>query len=305
MKTTCIFVITLLIIFIVACKTIFPVQKIDYDTSFTPDQLREGRKLVISMCGPCHYNPETKKLTGVQQYDLPKIAGKVYSRNITQDPEKGIADYTDGEIAYLIRTGISKTGRLMPYMQRPNLADADLKAIIIFLHSDDDLVTVSKTEPPVTRYNAFGRFGINHFPGPLKYPDHTIAKPEVKANNTAYGKYLVDNLSCYHCHSKSFLTVNELEPEKSKGYMAGGNKLKDEDGKMVRSSNITFHETTGIGTWNEYDFKRALQDGVSKDGSPLSRIMPRYRELSETDIAAIFAYLGTVPKINHKTYFGD
>lgn len=304
MKRSFVVSLIVLIICIAACRTKFPVQTISYTTD-NASPLKEGRKLTISICGPCHYDPATRKLTGKQQSDLPKIAGKVYSRNITQDPEKGIATYTDGELAYLIRTGIAKNGRLMPYMQRPNLSDADLKAIILFLHSDDELVTPSKAAPPYTHYTAFGKFGINHYPGPLKYPEHVIAKPEQRADNTAYGKYLVDNIGCYHCHSKSFLKVDELEPERSKGYMAGGNKLKDEHGKMVRSSNITFHATTGIGTWNEYDFKRALQDGFSKDGSPLSPVMPRYKALSDTDISAIYAYLRTIPQINNKTYFGE
>lgn len=305
MKITAALSLSILAALIFSCRTHFPVEKMDYTVAETDSQLSEGRKLTVSMCGPCHYDPLTHKLTGKQQHDLPKIAGKVYSRNITQDTEAGIAAYTNGELVYLLRTGIARDGRLMPYMQRPNLADKDLQAIIAFLHSDDALVTPSKQQPPPTRYTAFGKFGINHFPGPLNYPTKEIQKPEVNATNAAYGKYLVDNLSCYHCHSKSFLKVDELEPERSKGYMAGGNKLKDENGNRVRSSNITFDTATGIGTWSEADFKRAVKSGFSKDGNTLSAIMPRYTALSDTDVAAIFAYLATIPKIKHKTYFGD
>ncbi len=233
-------------------------------------------------------------------HDLPKIAGKVYSRNITQDKENGIANYTDAELAYLIRTGIAKDGSLMSYMQRPNLADVDLAAIIAFLHSDDPLVQASKTEPPTTHYTAIGKFGINHFPGPLKYPAEPVKKPDIKVWKAGYGKYLVDNLSCYHCHSKSFTSVNELEPEKSKRYMGGGNKLKDGTGKIVLSANVTFDMETGIGSWNETDFKKALKGGISKDGSSLHFLMPRYTELSDEDISAIYVYLSAVPKIKHK-----
>ena|SRR5436190_10467394 len=284
---------------ILSCRTKFPVKEISFPVNSDDHQLMEGRKLTISICGPCHFDPSTKKLTGKQMFDLPGIAGKVYSRNITKHPQKGIAQYTDGQLAYLIRTGIARDGSLMSYMQRPNLSDVDLQAIIAFLRSGHDIVAASDVEPPETKYTALGRFGINHFPGPLPYPDHSISKPDMNNDPVAYGRYLVDNLSCYHCHSKSFLTVDENQPEKSKGYMAGGNKLRTASGKKVESSNLTFHET-GLMKWSENDFRRAVQDGLSKDERILDQLMPRYTELSEPDIKAIFVYLATVPKIKNK-----
>jgi cytochrome c553 len=274
------------------------VQEITYPVTADAAQLREGKKLVVSMCGTCHYDPGTGKLTGKQMNYLPRIAGKVYSRNITQDPAKGIANYTNGQLAYLIRTGIARNGRLMSYMQRPNLADTDLEAIIAFLHSNDPLVTPSAIAPPETHYTAFGKFGVNHFPGTLPYTGTVVTKPDTN-DKLAYGRYLVDNLSCYHCHSTSFLTVNELQPEKSRGYMKGGNKLKDSEGKTLRSANITFDET-GIGSWTEADFKKAMKEGVNKNGLHLRLPMPQYTELSDHDLASIYAYLGSVPKIKNK-----
>jgi cytochrome c553 len=288
-----------MIVCITACRTHFKTEQVSFPVNITESQLEEGRKLTISICAPCHYNPDTKQLTGIQMHDLPKVAGTVYSRNITQDKDKGIADYTDGELAYLIRTGIARDGSLMPYMQRPNLADSDLAAIIAFLHSNDPLVQPSKEEPPTTHYTAIGKFGINHFPGPLKYPSASIPKPDIK-DKVVYGKYLVDNLSCYHCHSASFTSVNELQPEKSKRYMGGGNKLKDGKGKVILSANVTFDTETGIGSWNEADFKKAIKEGVSKDGSVLHFLMPRYTELSDEEISAIYSYLSGIPKIKHK-----
>jgi hypothetical protein len=288
----------LLLFLIAACRTHFNTEKPDYPVHNSPGQLKEGRKLTVSICAPCHYDPATGKLTGMQMHDLPKLSGKVYSRNITQDPEKGIAAYSNGELAYLVRTGIARDGRLMSYMQRPNLADTDLQAIIAFLHSDDPLVTPSAAEPPETRYTWFGQFGINHFPGPLSYPSRVIPKPDVN-NKLAYGKYLVDNLSCYHCHSASFLSVDELEPEKSKRYMGGGNKLKGKDGNTLLSPNITFHET-GIGAWSETDFRKALKEGINKDKEQLRVPMPRYTELNDHDISSIYAYLQSIPKIDNR-----
>lgn len=287
-----------LIALMFACRTHFKTETIDYPVKVSEQQLQEGRKLTVSICAPCHYDPATGKLTGIEMHDLPKIAGQVFSRNITQHSEKGIAAYTNGELAYLIRTGIARDGHLMSYMQRPNLADSDLQAIIAFLRSADGLVTPSAAEPPETHYTAFGKFGINHFPGPLPYPKHTIPKPD-KNDKKAYGKYLVDNLSCYHCHSASFFSVDEMEPERSKRYMGGGNKLKNSKGETILSSNVTFHET-GIAGWSEADLRSALKEGVHKDGTRLRPPMPKYAELNDHDISSIYVYLQSIPKIDHK-----
>jgi hypothetical protein len=81
--------------------------------------------------------------------------------------------------------------------------------------------------------------------------------------------------------------------------MAGGNKLKDKDGKPLRSANITFDET-GIGSWTEADFKKAVKEGINKEGLHLRLPMPEYTELSDADIASIYAYLKSIPKIKNK-----
>jgi hypothetical protein len=282
-----------------ACKMYYPTQKVEYRASASRESVQEGKRLTMMMCAGCHYNPDTKKLTGIRMTDVPKIAGKVYSRNITQDPDKGIGRYTDGELVYLVRTGIAKDGKLMPYMQRPNLANKDLNDIIAFLRSDDELVTPSKVSPPPTHYSPFGKFGISKYSDPLTYTDKQITRPNLATDKIAYGKYMVDNLSCFHCHSAGVTKINVLEPEKSKRYMGGGFKMKTPGGEKIRVPNLTFDET-GIADWTEHDFTRAVKDGFSKDNSVLSLPMPKYAELSDEEAGAIYAYLKTIPKIHNK-----
>lgn len=296
---TAIFLGTVLSLFISACKIYYKPEKIDYEVTANAAQLKEGKKLVTSICFPCHFNPSTNKLTGKRLVDVPEFAGKVYSGNITRDPEKGIADYTNGELAYLFRTGISKNGKLMPYMRKPRLADVDVKAIIAFLRSDDDLVIPSKQEYPESKYSAFGKFGLRRFSGPLKYPENGISKPDI-SDKAEYGRYLVFNLGCFHCHSASSIRVNEKEPEKTKGYMGGGNKVKDDKGNMVITPNLTFDET-GIKNWKEDDLRKALKEGRAEGGRPLREPMPIFSLLSDEETAAIYAYLQTIPKIKGKT----
>jgi len=244
-----------------------------------------------------YYDPETKKLTGGRMDDVPGIAGKIYASNITKDVEKGIGIYTDGELAYLLRTGIARDGKLMPFMQKPNLSDNDLKLIIAFLHSDDELVAPSGIEKGSTKYSVLGKMGISQSK-PLEWPTNKIAEPD-PLNKVDIGRYLIDNLSCYDCHSKSFMSVNKLYPEKSKGYMGGGNKLKDRSKKTIVSSNLTPH-STGIGNWTVDDFKKALNQGISKDNSIITFPMPMYSELTDEEITAIYNYLRTIPPIDNK-----
>ena len=119
-----------------------------------------------------------------------------------------------------------------------------------------------------------------------------------KNDKISYGKYLIDNLGCYDCHSASFTRLDKMNPEKSKGFMGGGNKLKDKSGKTVLSSNLTPHET-GIASWSEQDLARALREGISKDNSIITAPMPFYPDLSNEEISAIYAYLKSIPPVNN------
>ena len=282
---------------ITACNLYHTPQKVEYTASATPAMIEEGKRLTQIMCSPCHYDPSTKKLTGIHMEDVPGFIGKVISKNITNHPEKGIGKYSDAELAYILRTGVAKNGKIMPYMQRPNLSDKDLKSIIAFLRSNDELVAASDADPGETKYTAVGKMGMSKSK-PLPWPAKEIAEPN-KSDKITYGKYLVDNYSCYDCHSKSFMSIDKINPEKSKGYMGGGNKLKDRSGKTVLSSNLTFHET-GLGTWTEAEFASAVRKGIGKNNKIVAFPMPVFSEIKDEEISAIYEYLKTLPKINNK-----
>jgi hypothetical protein len=281
---------------ITACNLYYTPQQVEYKVSPAPSLIQEGKRLTQIMCSPCHYDPATKKLTGIHMEDVPGFIGKVIASNITNHPEKGIGKYTDGELAYIIRTGVAKDGKIMPFMQKPNLSDKDLQAIIAFLRSDDELVTASDADRGNTRYTVLGKMGMSK-QKPLPYPTKEIPDPD-RSNKVAYGKYLIDNYSCFDCHSKSFMAVDRMEPERSKGYMGGGNKLKDRSGKTVLSSNLTFHET-GIGGWTEAEFSGAVRKGIGKNNKIVAYPMPVFNEITDEEISAMYEYLKTIPRINN------
>jgi len=63
--------------------------------------------------------------------------------------------------------------------------------------------------------------------------------------------------------------------------------------------NITPHAETGIGGWSDETLARAIREGIGHDGRALSRAMPSsyFRELSDSDLAAVIAYLREQPAI--------
>ncbi len=267
----------------------------------TPERVERGRKYAQMLCAGCHEDPTTRQLTGKRQIDAPREFGVIYSKNITQHPVKGIGSWTDGELVYLLRTGIDRTGQyLPPWMPKfPHLSDDDLEGIVAFLRSDDPLVSPAETDPPgKTRPTFLSKFLTHTVFRPLPFPEARIEAPPI-TDRVAYGRYLSSGLGCFACHSADFKTMNELEPEKSRGFMGGGNPLLDQTGAVVRSANITFDEETGIGKWSESDFARALRSGVRPDRKVLLYPMVPIPELTEEDSAALYAYLKTVPHIRN------
>ena len=279
----------------------YPVEKVSLRVEATPERLARGRKLVGVLCADCHLDPATGQLTGRYMSDAPKEFGEIYSSNITRHPVKGIGSWTDGEIVYLLRTGVKRDGQYTPpwMVKLPHTSDEDLASIVAFLRSDDPMVAASdRDRPGITRPSFLSKVLCHLVFRKLPYPDGPITAPPA-TDRVAYGRYLVFALECYGCHSADFKTMNIAAPEKSAGYLGGGNPLLDLDRQVIRSANLTPDEATGIGRWTEQDFETALRRGFRPDRTPIRYPMPIAPELSEEEAGAIFAYLRTVPAIKH------
>ncbi len=267
----------------------------------TPARIERGAKIVGMLCADCHANAETHRLTGKHLSELPPEFGTIYSKNITRHPAKGIGAWTDGQLRVFLRTGLRADGTYAPaYMPKlPHTSDEDLDSIIAFLRSDDPRVAASDVDPPGVTKPSFLVKALAHGPfKPLPYPAQPVVAPP-KNDAVAYGRYLVFSLDCYSCHSESFTSMNVLEPEKSKGFMGGGNELKDAEGKVIYTANLTSDPETGIGNWTQADFVRALKKGFRPDGRALHYPMEPRTELDDEEAEAIYAYLRTVPKIRN------
>lgn len=263
--------------------------------------LAVGKRIVEERCSYCHLGDDGK-LSGRLFSPPSSPFGEIWSRNITQDKEKGIGTYTDGQLAYLLRTGINRHGDFIgPYMSSPTIADADIASIIAYLRSNSPLVQPSQAEHPKTNINflvkTFLKLGLY---GPYTYSSKPVLLP-TSTDALAYGKYLATaRYECATCHSKNFQTNNAYEPEKSEGYFGGGNEISDNQFAIKLSPNITMSKNNGIGSWTKEQFITALRKGERPDGKVLSAAMPRMTLVDDAELDAIWKYLQTVPVLENQ-----
>lgn len=275
--------------------------------SIVPDSARlaQGRRIVLMDCAHCHRSADGK-LGGDLWANDPQF-GKLWTANITQHPTAGIKDYTDGELAYLLRTGIKRDGHFAgPWMTFPLMSDEDLASVITFLRSDAPEVQASENRQPPVETTFLGKLFLKVLLKPaFEYPKQPMLAPS-PTDKIAFGRYLATSLwECYRCHSASFETNDDLNPEKSVGYFGGGNPITDKENIPVNSANLTPDRETGIGAWTEAQFIEAVRFGKRPDGRALSHLMPPMSMLREDEVSAIWAYLQTLPPLKNPVQRGN
>jgi mono/diheme cytochrome c family protein len=253
--------------------------------------VKRGDYLVntILTCGNCH-SPKGppaavagKDFSGGLSWDEPPF--KVTAPNITQDKETGIGSWTDAQIKTVLRTGNKRDGvhvaMVMPTGFYHIMTEADLNAVVAYLRTIKPVK--NKVPDPVYKMPQ-----VEHvIPGGEKPYTDAMMKDKVKK-----GFYLVTIGHCMECHTPmergQRLWTTKLG--------AGGFEFPGPWGKSV-SRNITSSKTKGIGAWTDAEIKRAITQGISKDGSKLKPPMgfQYYAHMTGGDLDAIVAYLRTVP----------
>lgn len=273
-----------------------PEIKIEADSTM----IAEGKRLASLVCHNCHMN-QSGLLEGKLMEDLPPEFGKAWAPNITQHEKYGAGRYTDGELAYLLRTGIKRDGSYAPpwMVKFPHLSDYDLHSVIAYLRSEQPELKPSNKQQPACEPSFLAKFLCYVAFKPLPYPEAPIMAPD-PADKVAYGKYLATaKLDCYGCHSPSFETQNIMEPEKTPGYFSGGNAMPNLSGEIIYTRNLTMDKATGLGNWTEEQFIKAMKYGQRDNAPSLRYPMPPYAVVTDEEASSIWAYLQTVPVIEH------
>jgi mono/diheme cytochrome c family protein len=159
-----------------------------------------------------------------------------------------------------------------------NLSDEDLASVVVYVRS----LPAVRNPLPASKINFPVNYLVRGVPQPVTRP---VSGPN-PSDAIARGKYLV-NLGC-GCHD----AVEKLP-------FAGGEALRGPWGD-VTSANIT-PDPSGISYYTEATFLTALRTGYV-GARELNAIMPfgEFKNLSDDDLKAMFAYLKTLTPTKHR-----
>jgi len=147
----------------------------------------------------------------------------------------------------------------------------------------------------------------------------TPASDAVKAR----GAYMIKVMDCSACHTPWKLGPRGPEPDTARwlsGYpqssrlppppplpagpwnvVTAGNTAWAGPWGISYSSNLTPDEETGIGAWTETMFVETMRGGKHLGtGRDVLPPMPRYPELTDEDLHAMFVYLMSLPPIENQ-----
>ncbi len=269
--------------------------------------VERGRYLVESIlaCGNCHTpkSPTGEPIAELNlagsglSFTLPPFSGS--ATNITPDPETGIGRWTDAEIKRAIVEGLRPNhGRLAntplaavmatPFFKA--LLPRDLDAIVAYLRT----VKPVRSETPQPTY----KMPVHHD----RYPDAEAGFTEsVMADPVRRGAYLVTIGHCMECHSPRVKGISDYSKLGAGGRVFNAQLVQGLPPSWpgATAPNVTTHPKSGLGRWSDAEIKRAIAQGVSRDGRALQGPMgfSYYARMTEKDLDAIVAYLRTVPPI--------
>lgn len=258
--------------------------------SLAETQLERGAYLVngVMACANCHTPLDangpvlSKALAGGRVFDTP--AFKVHASNITPDKETGIGKWSDTELKTFLTTGARPSqvpvAPIMPTAFYKILTPGDLTAVVGYLRS----VQPVRNEMPSADYKK------PLSPQVAPFADKALTDADMR-DPVKRGMYLVTLGHCLECHTPA--SANGHDYTGSAG--RGGRTFPGPWGES-RSSNITAHPASGLGNWTDDEIKRAITQGVSRDGRKLKPPMAfaAYARISPQDQDAIVAFLRTL-----------
>jgi mono/diheme cytochrome c family protein len=177
---------------------------------------------------------------------------------------------------------------VMPAAFYKALLPADLDAIVAYLH----------TVKPVH----------NEVSEPVyKAPVHREPYPDAEAGFTAaaftdpvrHGAYLATIGHCMECHAAWSRGVADFKDGLGRGGRPFPVPGAAADAPPTITANITSHPTAGIGGWTDAEIRRAITQGIARDGRHLKPPMAfrSYAGLTDRDLNDIVAYLRTLPPL--------
>ena len=112
---------------------------------------------------------------------------------------------------------------------------------------------------------------------------------DLSATQIERGRYLATAANCIGCHT---------DMDNDGAAWTGGREMETPFGVIV-TPNITPDAETGIGRWTRQDFRRALREGVRRDGAQLYPAFPYpyFTRMPDQDVDALYDYLRTIEPV--------
>jgi mono/diheme cytochrome c family protein len=224
-------------------------------------------------------------LSGGWEVDIPP--GVFRAPNLTPDPETGIANVTDGELA--------RIGRFIaPFMPFQELTDEDLTAVISFLRSQPPVRHEVKRSEIKFLGKALMAFGMLDPRGPETAPLKSI-KPDTTSQ---YGAYIAKHMAnCLGCHTRTDLKSGKFTGPQ----FAGGFEFEPDafsQGYSFISPNLTPDQETGIiAGWDEDAFEMRFRGGRLYEGSPMP--WGAFSRMSDRDLKAVYKFLHSLKPVRN------
>ena len=255
--------------------------------------IERGRYLTRAAdCQACHTRKGGAPFAGGEAFVLP--FGALYSTNITPDAETGIGKYDDSAFLAAVRRGVRRDGaRLypaMPFVSYAYMTDADALAIKAYLFS---LKPVNAPAIPDTLNFPFNQRPLMGIWALMFNADRRFEPHADRSAEWNRGAYLMEALAhCGECHTPRNLFQALDNRRKFGGAVTAG----------WRAYNITSDRESGVGAWTDAGLAHYLAtghaDGRGTAAGPMGEAVDlSLAYLTPADIAAMVAYLRTVPPI--------
>jgi mono/diheme cytochrome c family protein len=257
-------------------------------------QLERGEYLTRAAdCVVCHTAKDGVPFAGGRAFVLP--FGTIYSTNITPDNDTGIGSYSDANFLDAMHKGIGRNNTklypAMPYASYTYMSDADAFAIKAYLFS---LKPLHAPAPQNTLSFPFNQRGLMSLWSAFFNPDRRFEPNADRSPEWNRGAYLAEAMAhCGECHTPRNLAFALNNRQKFAGAVQAG----------WRAYNITPDHASGVGSWSDADLAHYLSaghaDGRGTASGPMGEAVDEsLGYLKASDIAAIVAYLRTVPGIS-------
>jgi mono/diheme cytochrome c family protein len=258
------------------------------------DPVARGRYLaLVGDCVGCH-NPR-----GAAREDdlsggvvVPTVFGRIYTSNITPDPESGIGKWSADDFWHALHDGRGRDREFLypafPYPNYTRITRSDSDAIYAYLMS----------LPPVKRENTPHALRFPYNVRPLLffwrqlYFRPKVFQPEGEDPTWNRGAYLASGLGhCVACHS----------PRNALGGIARADELS---GGLIAvqdwyAPSLTSDAAGGLGDWSVDEVARFLKDGVTDRFAvfgPMAEVVhDSTQHLADEDLKAMAFYLKSLP----------